>query len=232
VPMGFAVDFKRLGDNDQGPNTGGMGAYTPVPWLDKQAEEVVQKQVILPLLKELEARGLSYVGWLYSGLMWTKAGPKVIEFNVRLGDPEAQVLALADSSDWLETILYLLSSATGEPAPKAEMTRASVTVVMTSDGYPFANPEKPACELPQETFPVYGQSDSKQMVFAGAVKQGAASQVCTGKGRVLNCVGAGESLQAARANAYDLVKKINAFWPHAQYRTDIAKRVVGEGHDV
>ena len=99
-PLGFAVDFKRLKDGDVGPNTGGMGCYTPVSWLPDNAQQVVHEQIIDPLLKELARRDIQYVGCLYVGIMWSEKGPSVVEFNVRLGDPEAQVLAIQDKRDW------------------------------------------------------------------------------------------------------------------------------------
>ena len=103
--LGFAVDFKRAFAGDKGPNTGGMGCYTPVPWLPENAHQIVMQKVIEPLKKSLKNKGLYYDGFLYVGLMWTEEGPMVIEFNVRLGDPEAQVLAVHDQKDWLELIM-------------------------------------------------------------------------------------------------------------------------------
>ena len=104
APLGFAVDFKRLLDGDEGPNTGGMGCYTPVEWLPENAEDEVNKKIIWPLLAALKKRNLDYRGCLYVGIMWGESGPKVVEFNVRLGDPECQVLAVADGRDWLSLI--------------------------------------------------------------------------------------------------------------------------------
>ena len=99
--LGFAVDYKRLHTGDRGPNTGGMGSYTPATWLPPNAADTVVSTVVAPLLQELAAQGLSYCGCLYSGLMWTASGPQVLEFNVRCGDPETQAMVLSDSRDWL-----------------------------------------------------------------------------------------------------------------------------------
>ena len=103
--IGFAVDYKRLLNQDQGPNTGGMGCYTPVPWLPHNASHIVMERVVHPLLNTLARRGISYRGCLYVGLMWSpEKGPQVVEFNVRLGDPEAQALSFHDTRDWLPMI--------------------------------------------------------------------------------------------------------------------------------
>ncbi len=140
--LGFAVDFKRLGDGDVGPNTGGMGCYAPVEWLPKGAAETVEKAVVAPLLQALAAANIDYVGCLYVGLMWGEKGPKVVEFNVRLGDPEAQVLAVFDDRDWLA----LMAQKAGLAIPAATLAAATrpvahgekaVAVVMASPGYPF-----------------------------------------------------------------------------------------------
>ena len=103
--MPAAQDHKRIFDDDKGPNTGGMGAYSPVPWLPEDADKQVKQKIIKPLLAELKKRQINYTGFLYCGLMWTKFGPFVVEFNVRLGDPEAQVLVTQDSRDWLQMIM-------------------------------------------------------------------------------------------------------------------------------
>ena len=99
--LGFAVDFKRLNDGDLGPNTGGMGCYAPVPWLPDDAGRQIEEKVVKPLVKHLASLNIFYTGCLYVGVMWTADGPKVIEFNVRLGDPEAQLLSMYDDRDWL-----------------------------------------------------------------------------------------------------------------------------------
>ena len=103
--LGFAVDFKRAEEGDLGPNTGGMGCYTPVPWLPKNAHSEVQERILDPLQKILKKKKIEFQGFLYIGLMWSSKGPQVVEFNVRLGDPEAQTLAAHDTRDWLALIM-------------------------------------------------------------------------------------------------------------------------------
>ena len=169
-PLGFAVDFKRLHEGDKGPNTGGMGCYTPVPWLPDNASNTVMEAVVSPLIALLNKTGHRYVGWLYVGLMWTTEGPKVVEFNVRLGDPEAQVLAGSDDDDWLELISHQLGLLTPNPltcldttsgdwhrrnlqdspsenenllgnrAGSSSSTNFTLGVVMASAGYPYGKP--------------------------------------------------------------------------------------------
>jgi phosphoribosylamine--glycine ligase len=213
--LGFAVDHKRLKDGDEGPNTGGMGCYTPVPWLPANAAETVERVVVEPLLSTLKAMAIPYVGFLYVGLMWGKGGPQVVEFNCRLGDPEAQVLALTDTSDWLRMIVDLLEGR--EPQPSSAVAGAAVGVVLAADGYPYDPPKvKPAHFAAQD---LDAQIDS--IVF-GASVTGSDSEVVTGKGRVFCVVGAGEGLSIARAAAYRRVEKIVEQWPTCQYRSDIA----------
>ena len=145
-PLGFAVDFKRLKDGDVGPNTGGMGCYTPVSWLPDNAQQIVHEKIIDPLLAELERQDIKYVGCLYVGIMWGEKGPSVVEFNVRLGDPEAQVLAIQDRRDWGKLIASKLGLyKEGLEAFELDTQKAqhkSVAVVMASSSYPYGGDEK------------------------------------------------------------------------------------------
>lgn len=215
--LGFAVDYKRLQDGDQGPNTGGMGCYTGVPWLPANAAEQVESLVVRPVLAELAKRDIKYVGWLYVGLMWTEQGPRVVEFNVRLGDPEAQVLAVQNPSDWLAVIAGLLGL---EPLQVASSNQKSVAVgvVMTSPNYPFGNDavdESVALDF------AAAQTANAQ-VFSASVSS-TSTVIHPGKGRVLTAVGRGPTFAAARIAAYELVAKLRKKWPTAHFRTDIAK---------
>jgi len=227
VSLGFAVDFKRLEENDQGPNTGGMGCYTPVPWLPEGAKDEVHSKVVEPLLKELEKRGITYTGFLYVGLMWTNDGPKVVEFNVRLGDPEAQILAISSSLDWGQLISDKLGVNTSVGSRvdlvSAEATYA-VGVVMASESYPYSS-EANSCSIPVNLF---DGNDSSQ-VFAASIKPSSEEDaLATGAGRVLTSVGCGSSFHEARELAYRGVTNISKYWPHARWREDIAKRIIEE----
>jgi phosphoribosylamine--glycine ligase len=217
--IGFAVDYKRLRDGDEGPNTGGMGCYAPVPWLPADAASTVDRLVVKPVLAELNRRGISYRGCLYVGLMWTSEGPKVIEFNVRLGDPEAEVLALQDERDWLALILRQMGRMTVEIPPQSQVRKA-VTVVMAAAGYPWGDVQAQPIIVPWQRL----ESEKDLCVF-GASIGAAEAGVKTGSGRVFAVTAAGASFAAARQRAYHKVGQIAEVWPGCQYRTDIGKVV-------
>jgi len=234
--LGFAVDYKRLSDGDQGPNTGGMGCYTPVPWLPTDAAEQVHAVVIEPLLQALAAQGMDYQGCLYVGLMWSEAvGPQVVEFNVRLGDPECQVLAFADDRDWLELIARAcgVSSVVGAQHPLVELEAPSqhlhhtVAVVMAASSYPYGTSAGVAGKLPSEWFAGRG-SDEEVTAFAGSVQSGGQGWLLTGAGRTLTVVARGQGFHEARQRAYARVEAIAANWSGAQWRRDIGLSVANE----
>lgn len=221
--LGFAVDYKRLKDGNQGPNTGGMGCYTPVPWLPEHAEDQVMKQVVDPLLRELRKRAMPYTGWLYVGLMWDKDKLSVVEFNVRLGDPEAEVLALADDTDWGMVIAEKLGLKASEQAAKPSAAHgAAVAVVMASAGYPYGEGERNPQRVPLEKF-----TDDSAHVFVAAVgdldKNNNA--LSTGRGRVFTVSAKGSSLREARDKAYQKVESMAGVFSDAQWRRDIAEGV-------
>ena len=171
TPLGFAVDFKRLLDGDNGPNTGGMGCYTPVNWLPNDASRRVMELIVNPLLSELGEQGIDYTGCLYVGLMWGDEGPKVVEFNVRLGDPEAQVLALQDSRDWGALIAEKLGLLEKDKMRGTQSgDRYTVAVVLASEGYPFDKPQAKVDALPADLF--LNQSDSQAIFGASVSKRG------------------------------------------------------------
>jgi len=229
VSIGFAVDFKRLQDGDEGPNTGGMGCYAPVPWLPENAGPQVDAAVVQPLLRTLKARGIEYTGCLYVGLMWSNKGPQVVEFNVRLGDPEAQVLAAYDSRDWLQ-----LSAAKSGALPDAVMTtqpnksRRAVAVVMASAGYPYGEkPDVPAVVPWGLIDAPRNMASGNVQVFGAAVHSDKSTTgVETGSGRVLTVVAVNDSFRHARAIVYRRLEAIRDIWKDCQFRTDIASDVV------
>lgn len=225
TPLGFAVDHKRLKDGDEGPNTGGMGCYTPVPWLPSDAGDTVMKKVVHPLLAELKKRGMSYTGCLYVGLMWSEKGPSVVEFNVRLGDPEAEVLALHDKRDWAQLIaakVGLIEENREFVAAAAQNAGASVCVVLASPCYPYGEGAPQRFEVPRDVFE-NGTADVQ--VFAAAVRE-EQGKLMTGRGRLLTVCSHGKDFTEARRHAYAHIKKIAAHWHGVQYRHDIGSVLV------
>jgi phosphoribosylamine--glycine ligase len=212
VPLMPAQDFKRIGDGDTGPNTGGMGAYAPLPWAPPDLVDDVLAAVVHPTLAELRGRGTPFAGLLYVGLALTADGPKVIEFNCRFGDPETQVvLAL------LETPLagLLHAAATGrlaEHPPLRWRDGAAVTVVMASEGYPAS---------PTLGDVIEGADGVPGVLHAGTTRRAGDGALVTSGGRVLACTATGATLSDARAAAYALVDTVT--FRSAQWRRDIAE---------
>ncbi len=221
-----AQDFKRALDGDEGPNTGGMGAYSPLPWLaeqfgsEKAFVEEVTRDVALPVIRQLDAEGTPFIGLLYAGLILTPAGVRVIEFNARFGDPETQVVLPR-----LRTPLsrLLLSAASGhlEDEPQPEFSdEVAITVVLASEGYP----ESPQTGRMIEGLAEAASVDSVSIVHAatGAPDAPGGSLIATG-GRVLNVVATGADFTDARTRAYEAIGRIALEGGH--YRHDIAARV-------
>jgi len=213
VALAPAQDHKRIGDGDTGPNTGGMGAYTPLPWADADLVETIMSSCIEPTLAELNRRGIDYRGTLFAGLMLTADGPKMLEYNVRFGDPETQVVLPRIESDLCQ---LLAEAAAGniETAPTFS-DDAVVTVVCASEGYPASARTGDV---------INGIDDAKALdgvsVYAAGVKTNDDGALVTGGGRVLNVVGRGPNVAAAIERAYEGVAAIS--WPGMQHRTDIA----------
>jgi phosphoribosylamine--glycine ligase len=213
-PLLPAQDFKRIHDDDRGPNTGGMGAYTPLTWMPGDLVEEVRRTVLQPTVEELARRGTPFTGLLYAGLALTSRGVRVVEFNARFGDPETQpLLALLDSP----LLPLLLGSATGTLAqvpPPTWRPGAAVTVVMASKGYPESSSSGDVI-LGTET--LAGDPDV-HVIHAGTALTG--GRLVTAGGRVLAVTAVGSDVQDARAKAYTGVARIS--FPGAQYRSDIA----------
>jgi phosphoribosylamine--glycine ligase len=214
VPLLPAQDFKRVGDGDTGPNTGGMGAYAPLPWAPPGLVDRVMATVVHPTLRELAARGTPYTGVLYAGLALTADGPKVIEFNCRFGDPEAQVV-LALLATPLAGLLYAAATGTlaGQP-PLRWRPGAAVTVVVAAAGYPGS----------PRTGDVITGADRPGVLHAGTARRPADGALVSAGGRVLNCTATGADLPAARAAAYQLVNQVRL--ADSQHRGDIALAAV------
>jgi len=208
VPLLAAQDFKRVGDGDTGPNTGGMGAYAPLPWLPDDVYRALVDEIVKPVAAEMVQRGNPFSGLLYAGLAITSTGPAVIEFNCRFGDPETQsVLALLDSP--LGQLLY--AAATGTLDSFGELRwrdGAAVTVVLAAEYYPG----------PPRIGDAIAGAEADGVLHAGTARRDDGTVVSSG-GRVLSVVGTGPDLAAARSAAYDILGSIKL--PGSHFRTDI-----------
>ncbi|MGK8361689.1 phosphoribosylamine--glycine ligase [Corynebacterium amycolatum] len=213
VPLLPAQDHKRVGNNDEGPNTGGMGAYSPLSWLPEGATERIVTKVCEPVAREMAARGCPFQGLLYAGLAWGEDGPAVIEFNCRFGDPETQaVLALLESP----VAQLLNAAATGALAdfgPLSWRDGYALTVVLAAEGYPVSTRTGDVIEGAEPG------READGILHAGTARNAAGELVSAG-GRVLNVIGVGDTLEEARDKAYETIKTIKLEGSH--YRTDIA----------
>jgi phosphoribosylamine--glycine ligase len=214
LPLAPAQDFKRLRDRDEGPNTGGMGSYSPVPFLGPDQVDELVERVHRPVIEELASRGTPFVGLLYAGLMLTDDGARVLEFNCRFGDPETQAIVPRLEGHFLGA---LAASAAGalDGANLSAGPQAAVTVVVAAGGYP---------EDPRTGAPISGIDEAESagaLVFHAGTALRDGGLVSAG-GRVLDVTGLGESIQEARDRAYDALDRIDL--PGAQFRTDIAMK--------
>ncbi|WP_046471837.1 phosphoribosylamine--glycine ligase [Allosalinactinospora lopnorensis] len=223
VPMLPAQDFKRAYDGDEGPNTGGMGAYTPLPWAPPALVDGVMETMVRPTIREMAKRGNRYQGLLYVGLALTSAGPRVVEFNARFGDPEAQVVL-----DRLATPIgaLLQASDTGGLGGIASLEwreGAAVTLVLAAENYPG----DPVKGDPVTGLDAANAVEGAYVLHAGTAWSGVRDIKSNG-GRVLNVVGTGDTLALARERAYDAIGRIEL--RGSFYRTDIAEKAAeGEG---
>ena len=212
-----AQDHKRIGEGDTGPNTGGMGAYAPVPFLDQQALEHMRSTVFLPVLAAIRDRGIDYRGVIYAGMMLTATGPKVIEFNCRFGDPECQcVLPLLDGN--LAAVLQAcaLGQLAEAPALSTRKSAACACVVAAAEGYP--GPVRRGDPITDT-----GNASSEGMVFYAGVKRGETGQIQTAGGRVLASVGLGDDFDQAFDQAYNRLGRID--YAGKTVRSDIGHQV-------
>jgi phosphoribosylamine--glycine ligase len=215
VALAPAQDFKRVGDDDTGPNTGGMGSYSPVPGLGEPEVEELIEAVHLPVLAELAARGTPFAGLLYAGLMLTEDGPRVLEFNCRFGDPETQSILPRIEGDLLRA---LWGAASGEVDTTIRVgVHAAVTVVIAGGDYP---------ERSDSGTPIEGIGEAQAagaLVFhAGTARRG--EQLVTNGGRILDVTAVGDDLAAARTTAYDAAARIS--FAGMRFRRDIARGAV------
>jgi len=210
--MGSAQDHKRAFDGDQGPNTGGMGAVSPAPRLNDALRDQVMREVVLPLARGMADEGTPYRGILYVGLMLTEDGPQVIEFNCRLGDPEAQVILPRLRSDLVAAMLATIEGTLGHVSLRWD-ERSAVTVVMAASGYP--GPYEKGSKINAAA-----AEGEDVILFHAGTKIDADGTLRANGGRVLAVTGLGADVAAARAASYGAVRAID--WPQGFYRTDIA----------
>ncbi len=217
IPLASAQDHKRAFDGDTGPNTGGMGAYSPAPIVDAAMSARVMGEIVLPTLAAMKAKGTPFKGVLYAGLMITAEGPKLIEYNVRFGDPECQVLMLRLMSDLVPA---LLASRDGvlKSLDLRWYREAALTVVMAARGYPGSYAKGSVIDGLDAAAAVAGV----EIFHAGTKTEG--GRILANGGRVLNVSALGGTVREARARAYEAISRIR--WPEGFYRQDIGWRAV------
>ena len=214
IPMATSQDHKRVHDNDKGPNTGGMGAYSPTPIIDKDISQKIQKKIIDKTISALRDEGITFKGFLYAGIMLKNGEPYVLEYNVRMGDPECQPILMRMNSDLFE---YLMGSVNGElesMAPISWKNKSAVCIVLASKGYPESYPKG------DEIFGLEKVFDDGLIFHAGTKKHD--KKIITNGGRVLGVTGLGDTLESAINNAYSITEKIS--WKNKYLRTDIGKK--------
>ncbi len=217
LSVGTAQDHKRVGEGDTGPNTGGMGAYSPAPVLSAEIEARAMDEIVRPTMDEMKRRGTPFQGVLYAGLMIKDGQPRLVEYNVRFGDPECQVLMMRLGAQ----VMDLMHAAAEGRLAEARVNWAddhAITVVMAANGYPGYY-EKGSLINGLDALP----EDSKNMVFHAGTKAEDGQILATG-GRVLNVTARGETLQDARDRAYEMVDGID--WPGGFFRRDIGWRAL------
>ena len=214
IPMATSQDHKRIYDNDKGPNTGGMGAYSPTPVINYSMSEKIQKNIISKTMSSMKSEGIPFKGFLYAGIMLKDDKPYVLEFNVRMGDPECQPIMMRMDSDLYDYVNASIDGNLSTLPPIAWKNQSAVCVVLASKGYP---------ESYQKNEEIQGLDslDQNSVVFHAGTKRDN-GKVLTNGGRVLGVTALGDTLEAAISNAYSRVDKIS--WPSKYFRSDIGKK--------
>ena len=214
IPMATSQDHKRIFDNDKGPNTGGMGAYSPTPIIDKDLSQKIQEKIIDKTISSLRNEGITFKGFLYAGIMLKDGEPYVLEYNVRMGDPECQPILMRMDSDLFE---YFVGSVEGTLENKSLISwknKSAVCIVLASKGYPESYPKG------EEIFGLGNAFDDAYIFHAGTKELD--KKIITNGGRVLGVTALGDTLEAAIKHAYDVTEKIS--WENKYLRTDIGKK--------
>ncbi|WP_023604478.1 phosphoribosylamine--glycine ligase [Aliivibrio logei] len=217
LPMATSQDHKRVGDKDTGPNTGGMGAYSPAPVVTPEIHNRILEEVIYPTVRGMDAEGAPYTGFLYAGLMIDADGtPKVIEYNCRFGDPETQPIMMRMESDLVELCLMAIDEKLDEAESKWD-TRAAIGVVLAAGGYPADYAKGDVISLPATEL-------EGQKIFHAGTTNNAAGDVTTNGGRVLCATALGNTVSEAQERAYELTKQVS--WNGMFHRNDIGYRAI------
>ena len=214
IPMATSQDHKRIFDNDKGPNTGGMGAYSPTPIIDKDLSQKIQEKIIDKTISSLRNEGITFKGFLYAGIMLKDGEPYVLEYNVRMGDPECQPILMRMDSDLFE---YLVGSVEGTLENTSLISwknKSAVCIVLASKGYPESYPKG------EEIFGLGNAFDDAYIFHAGTKELD--KKIITNGGRVLGVTALGDTLEAAIKHAYDVTEEIS--WENKYLRTDIGKK--------
>jgi len=213
-PMATSQDHKRIYDNDKGPNTGGMGTYSPTPVIDDSTANEIQKNVIEKTISFMKKEGIVFKGFLYAGIMLKDGKPYVLEFNARMGDPECQPIMMRMDSDLFDYIQASIDGTLSSLPPISWKKQSAVCVVLASKGYPESYPKN------EEILGLDDVTPNSQVFHSGTIKEN--GKVLTNSGRVLGVTATGDTLEDAIKNAYSRVDKI--IWPSKYCRMDIGKK--------
>lgn len=216
VPLGFAHDHKKVGENETGPNTGGMGTFAPSPFIDAELEAKIIESTIKPTLRGLENIGAPFVGILFAGLMIGKNGPKLLEFNARFGDPETQVILPRIKTDFIDLIEATIDGKLDQIQVEFDETKKLVCVVMCANGYPETYEKNTEIKGLEEATKI----SNVKILHAGTIKKD--GKILANGGRVLNIVASADSFRTARNKAYEAISKID--WKEGFCRKDIAAK--------
>ena len=214
IPMATSQDHKRICDDDKGPNTGGMGAYSPTSVIDDSMAEQIQKNVIDKTVQAMKNEGMPFKGFLYAGIMIKDNKPYVLEFNARMGDPECQPIMMRMESDLHDYVTASIEGTLSKMSPISWKSQSAVCVVLASKGYPDSYPTN------EEILGLDIEDKNSYVFHAGTIHRN--HKVLTSGGRVLGVTALGDTLQSAISNAYSKVEKIS--WPSKYFRTDIGKK--------
>ena len=214
IPMATSQDHKRIFDDDKGPNTGGMGAYSPTPIIDESIGKKIQEKVIDKTIHAMKNEGITFKGFLYAGIMLKDGEPTVLEYNVRMGDPECQPITMRIDFDLYDYLLAASEGRLSELPPTSWKKQSAVCVVLASEGYPESYPKN------EEITGLDSVSENVQVFHAGTKNQD--GKILTNGGRVLGVTALEDTLESAISNAYAAAEKIS--WPHKYCRKDIGKK--------
>ena len=214
IPMATSQDHKRVFDNDKGPNTGGMGAYSPTPIIDNDISQKIQEKIIDKTILSLRNEGITFKGFLYAGIMLKDGEPFVLEYNVRMGDPECQPIIMRMNSDLFQYLNASVDGTLEKLPPISWKNKSAVCIVLASNGYPESYPKGDEISGLENIF------DNAYIFHAGTKKQN--KKIITNGGRVLGITALGDTLESAIKNAYDVTEKIS--WKNKYSRTDIGKK--------